>query len=122
MECPVCGEKLREIEKFGVMVDLCPGCKGCWLDRGEIEKIAAAEEGGSGVVSSDREAGGAIPPIVRMITKIAMTTTTMIIAKTTTIVTTAVAVGAGAAPAPANRRNAARSWATFSVVSAANDS
>jgi Zn-finger nucleic acid-binding protein len=57
MECPVCGEKLREIEKFGVTVDLCPGCKGCWLDRGEIEKIAAAEAGGSGVVSSGREAG-----------------------------------------------------------------
>jgi Zn-finger nucleic acid-binding protein len=55
MECPVCGEKLREIEKFGVMVDLCPGCKGCWLDRGEIEKIAAAEAGGSGVVSSDHK-------------------------------------------------------------------
>jgi Zn-finger nucleic acid-binding protein len=57
MECPVCGEKLREIEKFGVMVDLCPGCKGCWLDRGEIEKIAAAEERSSGAVSSDRDAG-----------------------------------------------------------------
>ena len=44
MDCPVCGDKLREIERYGVMVDICPGCKGCWLDRGELEKIAAMEE------------------------------------------------------------------------------
>jgi Zn-finger nucleic acid-binding protein len=44
MECPVCGEKLREIERYGVTIDLCPGCKGCWLDRGELEKIAALED------------------------------------------------------------------------------
>ena len=47
MECPVCGEKLREIEKYGVLVDICPGCKGVWLDRGELEKIVEmAEVGG----------------------------------------------------------------------------
>jgi Zn-finger nucleic acid-binding protein len=44
MNCPVCGEKLREIERYGVTIDLCPGCKGCWLDRGELEKIAASDE------------------------------------------------------------------------------
>jgi Zn-finger nucleic acid-binding protein len=56
MECPVCGEKLREIERYGVMIDLCPGCKGCWLDRGELEKIAAMEESGSRPPSADRAA------------------------------------------------------------------
>jgi Zn-finger nucleic acid-binding protein len=44
MDCPVCGEKLKEIERYGVSIDICPGCKGCWLDRGELEKIAAMEE------------------------------------------------------------------------------
>jgi Zn-finger nucleic acid-binding protein len=44
MNCPVCDEKLREIEKYGVMVDICPSCKGVWLDRGELEKIAKLEE------------------------------------------------------------------------------
>lgn len=39
MNCPVCDGKLREIEKYGVTVDICPGCKGVWLDRGELEKI-----------------------------------------------------------------------------------
>ena len=39
MDCPVCGGPLREIGKFGVSVDICPGCMGVWLDRGELEKI-----------------------------------------------------------------------------------
>ncbi len=30
---------MREIERFGVLVDICPSCKGVWLDRGELEKI-----------------------------------------------------------------------------------
>jgi Zn-finger nucleic acid-binding protein len=33
MQCPVCDEELREIEKYGVMVDLCPGCKGVWSNK-----------------------------------------------------------------------------------------
>jgi Zn-finger nucleic acid-binding protein len=43
MDCPVCGEKLKEIERSGVMVDICPSCKGVWLDRGEIDKLIASE-------------------------------------------------------------------------------
>jgi len=43
MDCPVCGTKLREIERSGVMIDICPGCKGIWLDRGELEKLLERE-------------------------------------------------------------------------------
>ena len=39
MKSPVCDETLREVQKHGVNVDICPGCKGVWLDRGELEKI-----------------------------------------------------------------------------------
>lgn len=39
MNCPVCDGKLREVQKYGVTVDICPDCKGVWLDRGELEKI-----------------------------------------------------------------------------------
>ncbi len=46
MQCPVCDERLREIEKYGVMVDICPSCKGVWLDRGELEKIVSLEQRG----------------------------------------------------------------------------
>jgi len=45
MICPVCGEKLRAIERTGIEIDLCPGCKGVWLDRGELEKLIAMEGG-----------------------------------------------------------------------------
>jgi Zn-finger nucleic acid-binding protein len=54
MDCPVCGEKLKEIERYGVSIDICPGCKGCWLDRGELEKIAAMEESESATASGNR--------------------------------------------------------------------
>lgn len=55
MDCPVCGEKLREIERYGVEVDICPACKGVWLDRGELEKILEiADTGGPTEARDDR--------------------------------------------------------------------
>jgi Zn-finger nucleic acid-binding protein len=39
----VCGERLRAVERSGVEIDICPGCKGVWLDRGEMEKLIALE-------------------------------------------------------------------------------
>jgi uncharacterized protein len=39
MQCPVCGDRMKEVERQGVSIDLCPGCKGVWLDRGELEKL-----------------------------------------------------------------------------------
>jgi uncharacterized protein len=55
MDCPVCGEKLREVERSGVMVDICPACKGIWLDRGEIDKLLATESGAGRVIPLARE-------------------------------------------------------------------
>ncbi len=45
MQCPVCDARLRAIEKFGVEIDICPECKGVWLDRGELEKIIQLNAG-----------------------------------------------------------------------------
>lgn len=39
MNCPVCDTRLRVVERYGVEVDICPDCKGVWLDRGELDKI-----------------------------------------------------------------------------------
>jgi Zn-finger nucleic acid-binding protein len=40
MNCPVCdGARMREVQKNDVMLDVCPNCKGVWLDRGELEKL-----------------------------------------------------------------------------------
>ncbi len=39
MHCPKCGQKL-DPEKYGnVEVDVCPSCKGMWLDATELEQI-----------------------------------------------------------------------------------
>ncbi len=43
MYCPVCSEvKMHEVIKQGVLIDVCPKCRGIWLERGELEKILAA--------------------------------------------------------------------------------
>ena len=39
MLCPHCTTAMREVTKSGVLIDVCPDCKGTWLDRGELEKI-----------------------------------------------------------------------------------
>ncbi|RIX59402.1 hypothetical protein D3P08_04445 [Paenibacillus nanensis] len=40
MKCPVCDDvKMREVQKEDVLIDVCPECKGVWLDRGELEKL-----------------------------------------------------------------------------------
>ncbi|MEN6644324.1 MAG: zf-TFIIB domain-containing protein [Armatimonadia bacterium] len=44
MQCPVCDDKMKEVERSGVLVDICPSCKGIWLDRGELDKLLALSE------------------------------------------------------------------------------
>jgi Zn-finger nucleic acid-binding protein len=42
MNCPRCDRTvLDERERNGVTVDVCPQCRGVWLDRGELEKMLA---------------------------------------------------------------------------------
>lgn len=40
MLCPNCkAVDLNEVTKQGVLIDVCPQCRGVWLDRGELEKL-----------------------------------------------------------------------------------
>ena len=39
MSSPIDGSPMREIERYGVKMDICPTSGGIWLDRGELEKI-----------------------------------------------------------------------------------
>ena len=45
--CPNDDAAMQTLERGGVQVDMCPTCRGVWLDRGELEKLmaAAVEEG-----------------------------------------------------------------------------
>ncbi|MEE8471040.1 MAG: zf-TFIIB domain-containing protein [Dehalococcoidia bacterium] len=39
MKCPRCGAELMVEQYKGIEVDLCPSCKGMWLDYGELEEL-----------------------------------------------------------------------------------
>ena len=41
--CPKCGITMREREKGDVIIDICPQCRGVWLDAGELEKLSVRE-------------------------------------------------------------------------------
>ena len=41
--CPKCGSEMRSYERNGIVVDQCTGCKGTFLDRGELERLIDAE-------------------------------------------------------------------------------
>ena len=36
MHCPKCGQKLSPEKCGSVEIDVCPSCKGVWLDAGEL--------------------------------------------------------------------------------------
>lgn len=41
--CPKCGSDMRAYERNGVTIDQCTGCRGIFLDRGELERLTDAE-------------------------------------------------------------------------------
>lgn len=43
MKCPNCSTQMQLMQRYEVDIDYCPSCKGVWLDRGEIDKIAKIE-------------------------------------------------------------------------------
>jgi uncharacterized protein len=46
--CPNCNASMNEVKRHDVAFDMCPTCRGVWLDRGELEKIIASVQGESG--------------------------------------------------------------------------
>ena len=43
LTCPKCQAPMRSYERSGVTVDQCTGCRGVFLDRGELERLVDAE-------------------------------------------------------------------------------
>lgn len=37
--CPNDNSSMQTLERSGVQFDMCPTCRGVWLDRGELEKL-----------------------------------------------------------------------------------
>jgi uncharacterized protein len=46
LKCPKCGSALVEQEHHHVKIDVCPTCRGVWLDAGELEQLERAGAGG----------------------------------------------------------------------------
>ena len=43
LTCPKCGNPWRSFERSGLTIDQCTGCRGVFLDRGELERLIDAE-------------------------------------------------------------------------------
>ncbi|MEO5315160.1 zf-TFIIB domain-containing protein [Pseudarthrobacter sp. CC12] len=43
LTCPKCGSEMRPYERNGIIIDQCLGCRGIFLDRGELESLMDAE-------------------------------------------------------------------------------
>lgn len=41
--CPNDNGAMQTVQRSGVEFDMCPTCRGVWLDRGELEKLMASE-------------------------------------------------------------------------------
>ena len=42
--CPNDNSSMTTVNRSGVEFDMCPACRGVWLDRGELEKLMYAGE------------------------------------------------------------------------------
>ena len=52
--CPNCNASMSEVKRNDVAFDMCPACRGVWLDRGELEKIIAGATDGRAAFEQDR--------------------------------------------------------------------
>jgi Zn-finger nucleic acid-binding protein len=43
LTCPKCRGQMHQYERNGVVIDQCADCRGIFLDRGELERLAEAE-------------------------------------------------------------------------------
>jgi Zn-finger nucleic acid-binding protein len=43
LTCLKCGGRMRTYKRNGVTIDQCRDCRGVFLDRGELERLIAAE-------------------------------------------------------------------------------
>jgi Zn-finger nucleic acid-binding protein len=46
--CPNDNASMTTVQRSGVSFDMCPTCRGVWLDRGEMEKLLEAERTSGG--------------------------------------------------------------------------
>ena len=62
--CPNDNSAMQTLDRNGVQFDMCPSCRGVWLDRGELEKLmdSATADGRASVPQSPPQQAYAPPP------------------------------------------------------------
>jgi len=65
--CPNDNAAMQTVQRSGVEFDICPACRGVWLDRGELEKLLAAarEDSPPEHSGNSRAARAAFAPMAR---------------------------------------------------------
>lgn len=53
--CPNCNVSMQNVKRADVELDMCPGCRGVWLDRGELEKLLGGARQEQAGQQQDRE-------------------------------------------------------------------
>ncbi|RAK50671.1 zf-TFIIB domain-containing protein [Phenylobacterium deserti] len=53
--CPNCNLSMQNVNRSGVELDMCPNCRGVWLDRGELEKLMGGARAEAADFDHDRQ-------------------------------------------------------------------
>ncbi|MFN7112640.1 MAG: zf-TFIIB domain-containing protein [Brevundimonas sp.] len=63
--CPNDNSAMQTLDRDGVQFDMCPTCRGVWLDRGELEKLmaSAAEDGRASATPAAPQPQAYVPPV-----------------------------------------------------------
>lgn len=56
--CPNDNAAMQKVVRDGVEIDMCPTCRGVWLDRGEMEKILEGAKADRRGFDDDRQRFG----------------------------------------------------------------
>ncbi|WAC60046.1 zf-TFIIB domain-containing protein [Brevundimonas sp. SL130] len=62
--CPNDNSAMQTLDRDGVQFDMCPACRGVWLDRGELEKLmeSAAQDGRASAPAPHAQPQAYAPP------------------------------------------------------------
>jgi Zn-finger nucleic acid-binding protein len=55
LQCPECRDECEEVLVDGCRLDVCCGCRGLWLDAGEVQDLRKHFIEGSAVVVADKD-------------------------------------------------------------------
>jgi uncharacterized protein len=54
--CPNCQTGMQSLTRSSVEFDMCPSCRGVWLDRGELEKLVEDARAGAAPIAAAPQA------------------------------------------------------------------